>query len=106
MKTPLALILALAPVAVRALDAPPSFTDAKIEVPAASLLADALGAAPGYVSDFGRKADAPPPPRVTFVSRMPIVAPKTDADSGMAKAPDASVDYALTVATPAVEPAK
>ena len=106
MKRPLALLLALAPIGAMALDTPTAFPDAKIDAPAASLLEDALQKAPRVVSDFERKLDAPPPVRVSYVSRMPVVAPMSDADPRLVKAPDLSVDYALTVVTPAVEPAK
>jgi len=105
MKRPLALILALAPVAALALDAPPSFSEAKLDAPATSLLADAATKAPPFVSDFD-KALRPPPEKVRMVSRMPVMVPAGDTDPRLVRAPDPSVDYALTVAVPEVAPAK
>jgi hypothetical protein len=41
-----------------------------------------------------------------LVSHMPILPPKSDADSKSVKAPDESIDYKLIVRSPRIEPAK
>ncbi len=105
MKRPLALFAALSPLAALALDAPPAFPDVKIEAPSATLMGDVATRVPPFVSDFDKALHpSPPPPRV--VSRIPVMVPAGDADPRVVKAPDPSVDYALTVAVPGVDPAK
>jgi hypothetical protein len=91
------LVLAL-PIAAVAADDPLDFSSAKISGPTLSLAAGALQGVPSLLNDFR------PRERVNVVSKMPILAPSADLDPKMIKTPDSSIDYALIVKTPDLQP--
>jgi hypothetical protein len=105
MKRNIMAVLASVSMAVAAFGTPLEFQPVKIAMPAASLMEDALQKAPTFVSDFERNIQSQSYQEV-IVSHMPIVTPKNDIDARMLKAPDASIDYELSVLTPKVVPAK
>ncbi len=105
MKTSLAALFALLPVAAGAVEAPLSFPDAQIEAPPLSLVENSLQAVPSPFRDF-RAANRPAADRVVVDPGMPIVAPKDCIDQKMVKAPDPSVDYKLIVKSPDADPVR
>lgn len=98
MKKTITALILLAPLAGFSVDSPLDFSTAKIQGPTVSLTANALQNVPSLVPDFR------PIARVVVVSKMPILTPSTEIDPKMVKAPDSSVDYALIVKAPDLQP--
>ncbi len=105
---PLSLALLVLSPAFAVAAEPPSlaFPGQKIGLPPLSLVQSGSQVPPaglwqpGALTRFSFRAVAAPPKRV---SRMPVIAPRENADAKMAKAPDTSTDYKLKVKIPDVE---
>jgi hypothetical protein len=104
-KAAVALFVSL-PIAATAVEAPLAFTDAKISGPQFSIVDHSLQKAPIFFNEFGSEGPLPTYGRAIVVSRMPVIAPKTNIDPKMVKAPNSSIDYKLSVVSPDVEQAK
>jgi len=106
MKKPLFALLAALPLCASAIDTPPpGFPEAKIETPPLSLLENSLQGLPSYLNGFRIEVQRPTEGSRLY-STMPILVPSGDPDPKMVKAPDASVDYKLTIKNPLDYPSK
>jgi hypothetical protein len=96
MKSPRAALLLLLP-SVAAACPMPVLPEVHLESTPFTLVGNALAGLPRVTDGFG---SPPPPTRTRMVSRMPILAPKSDLDPKMVHGIDPSVDYRLTILDP------
>ena len=93
-----------------ALETPSFKFDAKIEVPALSLLEGAKGNPLQVLEDsarfFRKEVIGSPVPR-KMVSKMPVISPSADVDYKLRiVAPDEAVDHKIVIKSPAIDPSK
>jgi len=105
MKKLVVVLLASVALTAAAVDTPPMFSAPNIDMPSSSLLGDAQRRLPPLVIDTQRMVNSAPTPAM-LMSHMPIISPKGDLDPKMAKSPDSSIDYELTIISPEVAPQK
>jgi hypothetical protein len=106
MKRAILALFILLPITAIAVEKPLAFTDVKIECPQLSIVDNSLNKAPVFFNELGREGPVSASGRVIVVSRMPVLAPKSNFDSKMVKAPDLSIDYKLIISAPLVVQSK